>query len=152
MSASGWPWPARINGSQASEFAWLQDRLGDRIECVGYQPEEQYRGLLLDSDVVVSAADHEFFGIAIVEAIAAGAVPVLPDRLSFPELIEPRWRDATLYQDGDLRGSLRSALGAIETARAQTVGLRESMERFDAKLAATAHDEAVDDLLAGNHR
>ena len=66
------------------DFAGVLDKLADRIDQHGFVPDTEYAELLLSSDVVVSAADHEFFGIAIVEALAAGAVPVLPTRLSFP--------------------------------------------------------------------
>jgi hypothetical protein len=38
---------------------------------------------------LISTADHEFFGISVLEAMAAGAFPILPARLSYPELIPP---------------------------------------------------------------
>ena len=101
----------------SSDFAFVQERLGDRIDHRGFLPTGEYQQLLLDSDVVISAADHEFFGIALVEAIAAGAVPVLPERLSFPELIEPRWHGAALYPNGELRTGLRRVLRGLPTAR-----------------------------------
>ena len=47
-----------------------------------------YRQILASADVVVSTAIHEFFGIAIAEAAAAGAIPVVPRRLAYPELFE----------------------------------------------------------------
>ena len=119
------------------DFAWVYEQLGDRIDHRGYVPDDAYQQLLLSCDVVVSAADHEFFGIAIVEALAAGAVPVLPARLSFPELVEPQWHKAALYADGELRSALRSVLCDIDATRDKVKGLRESMQRFDA--AASAH-------------
>jgi len=42
---------------------------------------------LQQADVIVSTANHEFFGISVVEAIAAGAFPLVPNRLSYPEII-----------------------------------------------------------------
>lgn len=130
-----------------TDFVQVLGRLSERIDHSGFAPAGAYEELLLSSDVVVSAADHEFFGIAIVEAMAAGAVPVLPDRLSFPELVAPQWHDAALYADGDLRSALRHTLSNIATARDRVAGLRESMQQFDASAAATAHDDAVDDLI-----
>ena len=47
-----------------------------------------YWNRLRQIDVVVSTADHEFFGIGIVEAIAAGATPLLPRRLAYPEVLQ----------------------------------------------------------------
>jgi len=130
-----------------SAFADLLDPMADRIDHRGFVPDAEYHPLLVGSDVVVSAADHEFFGIAIVEAIAAGATPVLPDRLSFPELIEPQWHEHVLYSDGALRSRLRQVLADVPRVRAQTNGLRQSMSRFSASHAAHSHDAAVDRLL-----
>jgi len=123
------------------------DRLRDRIDHQGFVPNKAYTDLLLQSDVVVSAADHEFFGIAIVEAIAAGALPVLPQRLSFPELIEPRWHELALYPDGELRSRLRHVLVNHAEVRGELAGLRDSMRQFDASLSAAAHDDAVNRLI-----
>ena len=46
-----------------------------------------YLRILSSCDWVTSTARHEFFGIAVVEAIACGCLPWLPDRLSYPELV-----------------------------------------------------------------
>ncbi len=130
------------------ELKWVHNRLRDRIDHSGFVPAEDYAELLSSSDVVVSAAAHEFFGIAIVEAIAAGAVPVLPDRLSYPELIHPRWHDAVLYPEGRLQSRLHHVLTHVSEVRRELGGLRESMKRFGAEHAVEAHDTAVDRLLA----
>ena len=45
-----------------------------------------YERSLTEMDVVFSCADHEFFGIAVCEAISAGAAPLLPRRLCYPEV------------------------------------------------------------------
>lgn len=55
----------------------------------GYLPSRgAYARALSEADVVVSTAYHEFFGIGVVEAIASGAYPLLPDRLAYPEVLE----------------------------------------------------------------
>ena len=60
------------------------------------QTPEDYWRLLGKMDVVVSTANHEFFGIAICEAIWAGAIPIVPDRLSYREHIPESCRYQTL--------------------------------------------------------
>ncbi|MFW6065762.1 MAG: tRNA-queuosine alpha-mannosyltransferase domain-containing protein, partial [Planctomycetota bacterium] len=68
-------------------FDQARERFADRIDHWGYQSRRDYRRALMSADVFVSTAGHEFFGIAAVEAISAGAFPLLPNRLSYPELL-----------------------------------------------------------------
>jgi len=57
------------------------------IDHWGFQPSyADYISALQNADIVVSTAIHEFFGISMVEAITSGAYPVLPNRLSYPEI------------------------------------------------------------------
>ena len=75
----------RDNDSQI--FADARVELGDRIVDWGWQASRaDYEAALSRADVVVSTAEHEFFGIAMVEAVAAGAFPLLPRRLAYPEV------------------------------------------------------------------
>ncbi len=83
-----------------AEFDAARALLADRIAHWGFLPSRQaYAALLRQADLVVSTADHEFFGISILEAICAGAFPLLPNRLSYPELIPPELHPACLYTD-----------------------------------------------------
>ncbi len=67
-------------------FDEIRRRFGDRIDRWGYQPTRAaYRACLTWADVVISTAHHEFFGIAVAEAVGAGCYPLLPNRLAYPE-------------------------------------------------------------------
>jgi len=60
----------------------------DYIDDWDYQQRRaEYERVLSRADVVVSTAMHEFFGIGIIEAIAAEAYPLVPNRLSYPEIL-----------------------------------------------------------------
>lgn len=69
-------------------FDWARQYFYFHIDWWGYQPHRRdYEDALAEADVVVSTTDYEFFGLSTVEAIAAGAFPVVPDRLAFPEIL-----------------------------------------------------------------
>ena len=67
--------------------------LGDRVVHWGYvECAEDYGALLQKAQMVVSTAYQEFFGISVMEAVDAGAMPLVPDRLSYVELFGQAWR------------------------------------------------------------
>ena len=130
------------------EFDQIRERLGDRVVHVGVLDRKGYHRLLGASDVTVSTADHETFGIAAVEAMAAGCVPLLPNRLSYPEIVPAQWHDAVLYEDGELRDRLRVVLTDLPAARVRVDGLARSVRRHDWSVVAPRYD-AVLSALAG---
>ena len=114
---------------QPAEFTEARERLGARLVHFGYaESEAAYARLLWDADVVLSTAMHEFFGVSVVEAIYCGAAPVLPNRLSYPELIPPELHAACLYDDF---AGLLARLKAFLTREAPTPELRPALARFD---------------------
>jgi glycosyltransferase involved in cell wall biosynthesis len=136
-------------------FAEAREDLADRIDHWGYlETREAYWDVLANADVFVSTAIHEFFGLAAVEAVAAGAEPLVPERLAYPEVLEldrhPERR--RYFYDGsgeELAGRLAgiAAMAREEKPSGREVeSLRRRMETFfwsataprmDAALAAT---------------
>ena len=55
----------------------------------------QYHELLAQSQFVLSTADHEFQGLAVMEAMALGCLPVVPDALVYPEYVPAESRYTT---------------------------------------------------------
>ncbi|HSH12837.1 MAG TPA: DUF3524 domain-containing protein [Desulfurivibrionaceae bacterium] len=90
-------------------FAEAKARLADRILHFGFADSPaDYAAWLKRGDLVVSTANHEFFGIAVIEAVRAGCRPLLPQRLAYPELFPEEY----LYGPGELAGRLSAALAA----------------------------------------
>ena len=78
---------------QAPEvFTTARQEFSEYIDHWGYQQERRdYEAALLNADLFVSTADHEFFGFSVLEGAAAGAYPLVPEKLAYPETLE---RDA----------------------------------------------------------
>ncbi len=73
----------------------------EQLDFVGFQPLANYREILQTSTHVVSTALHEFQGLAVAEACAAGCVPVVPDRLSYVEMFPESARYSSYPDDAD---------------------------------------------------
>jgi glycosyltransferase involved in cell wall biosynthesis len=125
-----------------------RQRLGDRIAVWGFLEGDEYAQALADSDVVVSTAWQETQGIAVIEAIRAGCDPLLPDRLSYPEVLGPALGEKHLYSSkGDLRRRLRWMMRHPERLRAKSDHWRE-MERFGWPTVAPQFDAIVREMLS----
>ena len=73
-------------------------RYAERVLHYGYAESfADYAALLWRSDLVVSTSIHEFFGVSMLEAIHCGCHPLLPDRLTYPELIPERLHHPLLH-------------------------------------------------------
>lgn len=117
-------------GNVAPGFARARDLLGDRVVAFGHAPLDRYRSLVNQTDVVVSTALQEFFGISVVEAVAAGAVPVLPDRLSYPEIIPAAVHAQVFYPEGHLAGALATVIASREARLKLAAVTAPAMTRY----------------------
>ncbi|MDH3539901.1 MAG: DUF3524 domain-containing protein [Acidimicrobiia bacterium] len=124
----------------------LTARFGDRIIHAGFAAEEQYRALLTQADVVVSTAHQEFFGVSIAEAMAAGAVPLVPNRLAYPELLGPTLA-ACLYEPGTLAQRLGSLVTEHEERETYRTLARASGRRFAWTEIAAGYDRLIDSMV-----
>jgi glycosyltransferase involved in cell wall biosynthesis len=113
-------------------FLSARERFGDRIVCYGYEPDrERYRKWLQEGRVVVSTALQENFGISIVEAVRCGCLPLLPDRLAYPEILpKPAHADCLYAGQQDLEDKLARMLTGFESKQALRTSLSAAMARF----------------------
>ncbi len=69
-------------------FTEAHEHFREHIVQWGFaENRSDYERLVASADVVVSTAKHEFFGLAIVEAISAGVMPMVPKALAYPEVL-----------------------------------------------------------------
>jgi len=102
-------------------FDWARSYFSEHIDRWGYQEKRVgYEQALVEADLMVSTAGHEFFGISVVEAIATGAYPVLPRRLAYPEVLNldenPRAKE--FFYDGSVKAladRLAKLAGQVES-------------------------------------
>lgn len=92
-------------------FSWAKEVFAEELIHFGYaESKTQYGKLLRQGDIVVSTSIHEFFGISVLEAVRAGCRPLLPNRLSYPELFDSEF----LYEEGSLVKALKRGIDNFE--------------------------------------
>ena len=126
----------------------LTSQLADRVLLSGSQSTGAYRQALRKSDVVVSTANHEFFGVAVAEAIAAGARPLLPHRLAYPEIVPQSLSSEFLYRGSfleALRHILSKSRDELHNRRYET---RNHISNFSWEKVAPKYDLLLDNLFA----
>ncbi len=139
---------------QPYEFEQAFNRYAERILHYGYAEDfQEYSRLLHRADLVVSTAIHEFFGIAMMEAIFCGCHPLLPNRLSYPELIpaslhQPLLHAPILYDDDDQLFKIMVNILKGEERPLPTSTLRDIPKRLDWR----THVALYDDLFTSTTR
>ena len=136
-------------------FAIAKEKIADNIVHWGFiEKRDVYWQLLNEADVFVSTANHEFFGIAVVEAMAARCVPVLPNRLSYPEIIQQE--QEYLYDGGQsgLANRLKELISIRNHQPHEWKRLQESARRLTRRyrwdLVRQKMDEALIEIARKN--
>jgi glycosyltransferase involved in cell wall biosynthesis len=127
-------------------FLAAREWLGSRVLAWGYAPDlAAYRAMLRQSDIVVSTAIQEFFGISVIEALYCGCVPVLPRRLSYPELLPAEHHTACLYADDSaLADRLAAAMRDLPALKQRN--FRAVAQQYDWSRMAPIWDAALEQL------
>jgi glycosyltransferase involved in cell wall biosynthesis len=115
LERTGLPYELALCGqrfrSSPPIFARIEEELSRRLVHMGYLPSvRDYRALLRGADVVLSTAQHEFQGLAVLEAVASGCLPAVPDRLAYPEIYPVEFRYLSSPEDPAQEGAAAAAL------------------------------------------
>ena len=137
-------------GSVPPVFKSLQSRFKENLMHIGYvQTKAAYFEWLKAGAVVVSTAIQENFGISIVEATRFGCVPLVPNRLVYPEIIPDEFHDLCLYDTfEDLVTKLSNLLMRPSDYKGVTQQLANAMEPYDWRHRITDFDQALETLAA----
>lgn len=119
--------------------------LDEDIVKTGYLSGHEYASWLLASDILPVTSNHDFFGISIMEAIYSGSYPILPKRLTYPDLYNLHENPELFYEDFDeLVDKLRFAIVNIDQIRQRSY--KELASPYDWSKLIKHYDEAIGNL------
>uniref|UniRef100_A0A7M5UQX2 Glycosyl transferase family 1 domain-containing protein n=1 Tax=Clytia hemisphaerica TaxID=252671 RepID=A0A7M5UQX2_9CNID len=95
-------------------FETAKRKLDSVIINWGYQSRSDYIIIIKNADVAVSTANHEFFGVSMLECVSSGCYPLVPNRLVYPEFFTECYRYNTTTQ---LHKKLRNLCKSISYTR-----------------------------------
>ncbi|MBD3402935.1 DUF3524 domain-containing protein [candidate division GN15 bacterium] len=133
-------------------FDVLRSEFGERILRWGHQPSRQaYEQALVESDLVVSTAVHEFFGIAVLEAAQAGVIPIVPNRLSYPEVIgaEPFLYEGSVDGLADRLEARIASINAGDDLSEERTLARQIASQYLWQSVTPTMDTWLNELVAG---
>jgi glycosyltransferase involved in cell wall biosynthesis len=134
-------------GNKFPIFETAHNKLGSKVVHYGYAEEfKQYAQWLHRADIIPVTSIHDFFGASIVEAIYCGCYPVLPKRLTYPELVPYEDHPELFYSDfNELVEKLAKALQNIKAIRHQN--FRHYVEKYSWQNMGPKYDKALSALL-----
>lgn len=139
--------PLKVIG-QGVDTERLRALAGRGVELLGWVDEEEKASLLAGALALV-APQVEDFGIAMVEAIAAGTPVVAPAAGGALEIVE-HGRTGVLYPPG-APGGLATAIEQVLTLDVDPAALHDASLRFSEAAFAGAMEAFVDRAVARHH-
>ena len=154
LEASDTDYELAVTGQQfrnsPAVFARIEIEFKHRLVQFGYlESTAEYASLQAAADFVLSTATHEFQGLAMLQAVQAGCVPVAPDRLAYRELYDHRYR--YLSSPGSPEKEANSAVKLIVELAAQLRSgalAAPDVSRFSLKRSKPAYRAEIQSLLA----
>lgn len=133
-------------GRAPAVFQKARERLGARVLQWGYVQEfADYASWLWRADILPVTSRQEFFGASVVQALYCGCIPLLPDRLAYPEHVPAHAREGVLYREDD---SLVDRLRGVIADRGRGESLHKSAGRYDWGELAPVYDRFFSGLVA----
>lgn len=118
-----------------------------RVNRLGYRPYPEVLTRLLGADVVLSTSMYETFGLALLEGMAAGAVPVAFECGAYDEFIEPDV-SGVLLAPGDVVGAAR-AIESLHQDAERLQSLAEGAAEAASRFRWDDHVLGLESVLAG---
>tara|TARA_B100000941_G_C28508028_1_gene558698 strand:+ start:493 stop:1608 length:1116 start_codon:yes stop_codon:yes gene_type:complete len=140
-----------ILGENYSEYPKIfdtaKDKLNNKIIHFGYcENYTQYLRYLKMSNILPVTSHQDFFGISVVEAVSYGCYPILPKRLTYPDLFNYKKNNFLFYNsDLELKDKLVSVIKNIKNYSSTIKEIsQEIFYKFNWKNISKKYDSAFE--------
>ncbi len=134
------------NEKSRKNYGRKLDALSDHIVVQGHLTYDEYLDWLALSDLLPVTSIHDFFGISVMEAIAYGVKPLLPKRLSYPDLYDDKKNPSLFYRtEEELYEKMVDAIIHIDAVRKESYA--HLTERYWWTSVGKEYDEYFKKLL-----
>ena len=133
-------------------FVTAKEMFKEEILVYGYvSSREEYLSWLSKGSVVVSTAIQENFGISVVEAVRHGCFPLLPNRLSYPEIMPEKFHEQVLFRStSDLVQKLANFLQDPDRFFPMRQSLSDYAIRFSWEILSKQYDMILEKYKNGS--
>ena len=137
-------------GKVPDEFNAAKQMFGAKILQFGYVPDRNdYLKWLNRGAIVISTADQENFGMSVIEAMILGCLPLLPNKLAYPEILPEKFHDQFLYKSKyDLSEKLAHMIANATAYQDEAKSLANDLYPFLWKNSITRFDRVLERLNA----
>jgi len=128
-------------------FDRTQEKHKSRILQFGYvENRKEYVNWLCSSDILPVTSNQDFFGMSVVEAVYCGIHPLLPRRLSYPEILPPEKFPLNYYDSFEnLVEKLTELVSNPNLVR--NIDSKEHLKKFSWETKAPEYDDFLESLL-----
>lgn len=125
-----------VCGEKNKKYPELFDRIESEFEeeiiHFGYaKSKEAYFELLKKATILPITSKQDFFGGSVVEAIAAGCVPVIPNRLAYPEHLPKDYKNKYVRNEDDWYSLLKDVVVNLSDYQKDCSELKTHVARYD---------------------
>ena len=125
-------------------FDEAKNRLKNKINKWGFANSlYEYNRILSLSDILPVTSYHDFFGLSTVEAISNGVIPLLPNRLAYPEHVPKSVQNKFLYNSNDdFYTKLKNLI--INYEEFKTNDIKNYISKYDMKIVIKKYEECFE--------
>ena len=137
-----------VLGEKFKEYPKIFDKakevLGSNIVQFGFcQSFDEYAKWLWKADILPVTSNQDFFGISIIEAVYCKTYPLLPKKLTYPELFNLEKNPNYFYKnEEDLYNKLKDLLSKYANPKAEV-----NLNQYDWSIISSLYDKTFEKFV-----